>query len=206
MKRARSEEDKNKRRQVLLDAALDAFSQYGYSATRMDEIAQRSQVSKGTLYLYFNSKEALFSALVDSIAVPQLNQLSNNASSLHDLLENLASITPVLIKHSKVPRLLKIIVGESHAFPELAKTYTEKIIDGLIQTLTEAVKRAIKEGEIQPVNADLLARLIISPIAYSMIWEVVFEPHAALSFDVKALIELHQNVLMQGVFNQEVNT
>ena len=75
MRRARSEDAKDERRQLLLSAALDEFFERGFSAARIEDIAQRASLSKGTVYLYFDSKEALFLALIEDLATPNIEQI-----------------------------------------------------------------------------------------------------------------------------------
>ena len=106
MLRARSDEAKDERRQALLGAALDEFFEKGFTATRMDDIARRAKLSKGTLYLYFDSKEAMFRSLIESFALPNLakiEQITTSAGSLRDALSGLASFVPLLIRHSEMP-------------------------------------------------------------------------------------------------------
>jgi AcrR family transcriptional regulator len=98
MKRARSDDAKDERRQALLLVALDEFFQKGFTAARMDDIARRAGLSKGTLYLYFESKEALFTALIETLAMPNLSHIetiSTMASTIREALDRLVAFAAI---------------------------------------------------------------------------------------------------------------
>ena len=120
MQRARTEQAKDERKSALLKAALDEFYERGFTAARMEDIANRADLSKGTIYLYFNSKETLFSELIQSLTQPNIHKLeaiAQDAPSISDAIQAIAKFAPVMIQHSDVPRLMKVLIGESNTFP-----------------------------------------------------------------------------------------
>jgi AcrR family transcriptional regulator len=202
MKRARSDDAKDERRQALLLVALDAFYQKGFAATRMDDIAAMAGLSKGTLYLYFDSKEALFTALIETLAMPNLSQIEGIATmapSLRDALDRLVVFAPLLVRHSKLPRLMKVLIGDSHNFPEIIRTYRTQILDRVLGAFAHMLDAAKARGEIDIGDAGLMARLIMAPIAFSGIWHAVFAGDPAAEVDLESLFAMHADLVMKAI-------
>jgi AcrR family transcriptional regulator len=202
MQRARSQQDKETRRVALLDAALDVFFERGFAATRMEDVARRAGLSKGTLYLYFESKEQLFEALIEELATPRLQQLeslSTNAASLSEALELIAAFAPQMIGSSKMPKLMKILIGESHVFPHIVRRYRTEKIDRVLGSVSSLLDNAAARGEIPPLNAALTARLVVAPIIYSALWEAVFGNDDDPTVDLKELFGMHTRFLSRAL-------
>lgn len=202
VKRARSVEDKGGRRAELLTVALDEFFKRGFSASRMDDIAANARLSKGTLYLYFASKEALFKALIDSLAMPNLTEIeaiAERASSVFDALQGLAAYAPTMIRHSNLPKLMKVLIGDSHNFPDIVSEYRTLVLDRILAALTQLLSKAEARGEIETDDPGMLARLLIAPIAFSGIWQAVFgsDPHAEV--DLEALFQMHIKMMIKAL-------
>lgn len=201
-KRARTEQAKDERRQRLLDAALEEFYEKGFSATRMEDIAARVGLSKGSLYLYFDSKEALLNGLVETISIPKvelLQEIAGTQESLRGLLTELSKLATEFIKNSKLPRMMKIIIGESNTFPELTSGYRQRVLDKLHMAIEASVKAAINRMEINQVDSKMLTRLIIAPVLYAAIWETVFAPYDEHELEVGALLDLHHDLMFSGL-------
>src|SRR5262249_32283430 len=115
----------------ILNAALDCFAERGFAATRMDDVAARAGVTKGTVYLYFENKEELFKALIRSELLPNLERLEAAASTdvpAAVLLERLLAIWVGHVFPSRVSVLPKVIIAEAGNFPELAKFYLHEVV------------------------------------------------------------------------------
>ncbi len=204
-KRARSDEAKDQRRGVLLSAALDEFYERGFSAAKMDDIARRAGVSKGALYLYYDSKEALFSALVELVALPNLERIEAAMESAPPGLAALRTMTrmaPVLIQHTNLPRLMKVLVSDAFTFPDVVVAYREKVIDRMLALLTRTLDRAMNEGEIVRCDPSLLARLVVAPVVLSGLWQVVFNTVKETDVDLGALFSLHADLLERALKTQ----
>ena len=202
MKRARTQAAKDERIQLLLDAALDEFVERGFSAARMDDIAARAKLSKGTLYIYFDSKEALFNALIDTVALPKLDQISQLAaldSSFEDFLNGLSKFAQTTIKESKLPNLVKILIGESNNFPESVQRYRLNVLDRILGSLSDVLRVADERGEITVDDPDLTARLVMSPVIFSALWHVVFAHKDDAQVDLDALFRLHTQILKKAL-------
>lgn len=201
--RARTDEAKDKRRQALLAAALDAFFERGFTATRMDDIAARAGVSKGALYLYFNSKEALFAALVEKYALPNVQRIEAAAGAAPNAKEAIAAFTllaPRLVRDSAVPKIMKILIADAPAFPEIVNSYRRNLIERALGAIEDILMRAKESGELNIENPQLTARLVIAPMILSAIWHVTFERHdSAAKVDLESLFVLHGKMLLRAL-------
>ena len=202
MKRARTEQAKDERRQLLLDVALDEFFERGFAAARMDDIANRANLSKGTLYLYFSSKEELFSEIIKAVALPKLAQLealSVEANSLDDALDAIGAFAPKVVQFSNLPKLAKVLIGECNNFPEIVQAYRENVLDKIFASISAVLRRAQENGEIDIDDPDLLAKLVFAPVMFSGLWHVSFGVQKEAMFDVEALIQMHINILKRAL-------
>lgn len=207
--RARTQDQKARRRDAVLAAALDAFVEKGFSGARMDDIARRAGLSKAAVYLYFDSKEALFSALLEQVAlanVAQLETLLNDAGDLDAALHAFAAFAPRLVRDTPLPQILKILVSEAGTFPEVVQAYRRNIIERVLSALAGALRKAQRDGRVIAGDPHLLARLMVAPVILSALWQVMFEaPGAAVEgdrargVDLDALMALHAQVLSRGL-------
>lgn len=201
-KRAISDYDKKARRGVILSAALDAFFEHGFAASRMDDIAARAGVTKGTLYLYFASKDVLFGELIASVAKPNIERIEAIAkmdAPIGRIILEMIEFAPIMIKQSDTPRLMKVLISEANSFPDVIRDYREKVIDRAHLSLMDLFDAAMKRGEIEHCNPAFVARLFVAPIVMSSIWHVVFAPTAPYEIDPKHLLMEHAVVFMRGL-------
>ena len=206
MKRARTQEAKDARVQLLLDAALDEFVERGFSAARMDDIAARANLSKGTLYIYFDSKEALFNGLIDAVALPkldQIRQLAASSSSFDAVLTGFSTFAQAAIQESKLPRLLKVLIGESNNFPDTVRRYRRDVVDRVLAVFANLLRDAAARGEINVADPELTARLVVSPVIFSAIWQIVFAQSDEAEVDLDALFNLHTQILKKALMKSE---
>jgi AcrR family transcriptional regulator len=172
---AKRERRKEARPGELVEAALDLFVEKGFAATRAEEVAARAGVSKGTLFLYFQSKEELFKAVV----------LENVAGRLRDgfvEMEKFTGPTAELVPHlmmrwwqtygaTKASGITKLMMSEASNFPELAAFYqTEVIIPGR-ELIRQTILRGIRRGEFREVNVDYAVFSILAPLMFLIMWK-----------------------------------
>ncbi len=171
----RWERRKGARPQELLDAALDLFVERGFAATRLDDVARAAGVSKGTLYLYFCSKEELFKAVVRESVVPYLGEaegmLDHFTGNTAELLRGLMTTWWEKIGNTKLSGLTKLMIAEAGNFPDLARFYQEEVIDRGEKLVTKMLERGIERGEIRQVNIEIASRILIAPILMMMLWK-----------------------------------
>ncbi len=187
----------------LLAAALRVFSERGFAASRLDDVAREAGISKAALYLYFESKQALFEALVRSAVLPNVERLEALVAgwqgSAADLLRSLVRAIARIVVDSDVSAFPKLIIAEASNFPDLAKLYRSAVIERVLGLVASIVRRGIERGEFRRTDADLAARLVIAPVLLSAIWKTCFARHDSQPFDPAPLLELHVDTLVRGL-------
>lgn len=159
---------KDARPSELTAAALALFVDKGFAATRLDDVAARAGVSKGTLYLYFSSKEALFKAVIEDGMVAVLaaaeEHLANHQGSAADLLRELLLGWWQQIGSTAMAGLTKLIISESRNFPEMAQYYHDGVITRGRALLRRALERGVGSGEFRPLNVEAAVDVIMAPL------------------------------------------
>ena len=194
---------KQARPQEILDAALACFAEKGFAATRMDDIAIRAGVTKGTIYLYFENKDAVFKALVRESIGAQLATVLENVRAYEgpsrELLRLILTALGQFARTSDRVVLPKILIAEVGNFPELARFYREEIIDKGLSVMSGAIARGIERGEFRNVNPQHAARLCIAPILLAIFWRTTFAQFDAKPYDYQGFVETHLDVLLRGL-------
>ncbi len=165
---------KEARPSELTAAALDLFVESGFAATRLEDVAARAGVSKGTLYLYFDSKEALFKAVIEDAIVPLLvaaeQQMAEYEGSSFELLRRLLFGWWEQIGRTRLAGVPKLIISESRNFPEVAQYYHDKVLArgrGLLRTV---LQRGIESGEFRPQDIETAINVIFAPLMMLVVW------------------------------------
>src|SRR5262245_30635161 len=186
----------------ILSAALDCFAERGFAATRMDDVAARAGVTKGTVYLYFKTKEDLFKALVRSELLPNIEHaeaVAARGGSAAALLERLVSQWAEHVVPSRVGVLPKLMIAEAGNFPELAKFYLDEVVHRALGLIRRVLLAGIEAGEFRPVDADHTAYLVVAPLLLSVLWRHSFEPHDDRPLDASALCRAHLDFLLTSL-------
>ena len=203
MAKKRWQRRKDARAPEILEAALACFAQKGFAGTRMDDIARKAGITKGTIYLYFDSKESVFKALARASIGEQLGavrtMVENLPGSSAQLLRLVLSTMGGFVRTSDRVILPKMLLAESGNFPELAKFWREEIIEQGIALLGGIVARGTARGEFRAVAPEHAARLCVAPILLIAIWRTTFAQFDAQPYDHEGLIEAHLQVLLQGL-------
>lgn len=194
---------KDARPQEILDAALAVFAAKGFAGARMDDVAAHAGVTKGTIYLYFPSKEDLFKSLVRAAIGGTLDSVTAYANaydgSARDLLVSVLRTIGTVMRTSDRIVLPKIILAEAGNFPELVRFYRFEIIEKGIGLFRGIVARGIAQGEFRDVAAEHAARLCVAPLLLGALWRATFAPFDPEPYDIEALIETHIDVLLRGL-------
>ena len=147
----RRTQDAGQRRQAILDAALEEFSARGFAAARLDDVAQRARVAKGTIYLYFRDKESLFQELVRAMVSPLVGAIE--AAALRELpvralVELILETFVNEIYDTRRKDVLRLIINEGGRFPDLAEFYYREVIARVFPAVRERLRRAVECGEL----------------------------------------------------------
>jgi AcrR family transcriptional regulator len=186
------------RRQQILDAALWVFARSGFAAARLDDVAERARIAKGTIYLHFADKEALFTELVRSAALPMLNRVGELAEqpdlSLDNFLAALLALFRSEVLGTKRKEILRLIIAEGPHFPAIASFYYHEVVANGLGRIRSFLQRAVRNGE---GRAALLAehpQLLFAPMLVALVWEGLFERFEPL--DVEGLFAAHRTILL----------
>lgn len=187
----------------IVEAALDLFVEKGFAATRMDEIAKRAGVTKGTVYLYFPSKEDLFRAVVEDMMGPNIEtgerMLAEHAGPAADLLRQLLEGWWRLFGSQRLACLSKLMTGESSNFPHLAQYYTEHVVLRGRRIFEAALRRGIERGEFRDVPVTDAARLAIAPLVHASIYQRSMLQYDPQGWDMDRYLGLHIDLFLRGL-------
>ena len=159
-------------------AALEVFAEKGFAATRLEDIAARAGVSKGTAYLYFDSKEALFKAAVEAAMLPALEAAEalagDTARPARDLMRDFIFGWWQMVGSTPLGAVPKLLVAESGNFPEIARWFHDMLISRAHRAMTRIIEQGMASGEFRPLPRELTARLVFTPLFSYLIWRRSF--------------------------------
>lgn len=185
----------------ILSAALDAFVENGFAATRLEDVAERAGVSKGTLYLYFDSKEALLTAVVRENIVPFIqraeHRLDEFQGSSRDLLVELIRGWWTGMHESRMGGLPKLVLAEASNFPAVARIYYDEVVSRVRELFQRALRRGIERGEFRDVDVDYTVRVVMAPVVMGLIWK-----HSLVKCQIDAIdFERHLDAILDVVLH-----
>jgi AcrR family transcriptional regulator len=184
-------------------AALDLFAEKGFAAARLDEIARRAGVSKGTLYLYFKDKEELFRAVVRNAIAPQFGAMTASLAALDMPFEQIVRMffTGFAANIGKIPvgPVAKMVIGESRNFPELARVWHDEVASKAIGALAGLVARAQERGEVRAGDPRLYAFTLMGPMIIGALWMATLAPVGGEPIDLAALARQHADAVLSGM-------
>jgi AcrR family transcriptional regulator len=183
------------RREAILAAALDEFSARGYEATRLDDVARRAGVAKGTIYLYFRDKESLFQELIRAMLTPLVGTIEALGASDAPLSAVAGEIVEIFVREVYETRrkdVIRLIITEGRRFPKLAEFYYREVLSHIIGAVRALLRRAAARGEVPGGLADY-PQIIAAPGLVAIIWSGLFERFEPL--DVRAMMKTHVELL-----------
>lgn len=196
--RNRRQEASKLRRQAILDAALDLFAANGFAATRLDEVAEKAGVAKGTIYLFFKDKEDLFQQIVIGAVSPILASLSVDAvargQSFDVVLTHLIEVFRRDILASKRKEIIRLVIVEGARFPRIAEFYHREVIAKGCAIIRAMVDRSFPESDPRREPLMRYPQLAFAPMLLAVIWDGVFANIEPL--DVGGLLTAHRTLLL----------
>ena len=202
---ARRARRKEARPGELIAAALDLFVEKGFAATRSEEVAARAGVSKGTLFLYFPSKEELFKAVVRE-------NISNRYVEWGAQLDAFDGDTPALLKYgmamwwahiggTKASGITKLIMSEARNFPDLAAFYHHEVILPGHDLIQRILQRGLERGEIRPINVEYGVYSVLAPMIFLTMWKHAMGDCPGQSFELvpELYIESQLDTILNGL-------
>lgn len=200
----RRERRKQARPGELLDAALDLFVEKGYAATRVDDVASRAGVSKGTLFLYFASKEELFKAVVrETIAghFPEWNtEFEQFQGSTADMLRHCYRMWWLRIGSTRASGITKLMLSEAGNFPEIAQFYQQEVIEPSQRLVRRILQRGVDSGEFRALDVNYAVPVVQAPMMFLMLWKHSLGGCASSSsdFNPETYMTAQVNALLYG--------
>ncbi|MCK4708886.1 MAG: TetR/AcrR family transcriptional regulator [Gammaproteobacteria bacterium] len=193
---------KEARPEEILDSALDLFTEKGFNSARMVDVAKRAGISKGTLYLYFESKEVIFQELVKTMISPMVDEaeiaIKQFKGSSTELLDMFVSNWWKGIWNSKLSSIPKLIFSEAGNFPDLAEFYVETIVKRVRGLFKDIIQQGINNNEFKQCDAETAARLLMAPVIQASIWKHSLKPFDN-ELDEQTYIKLHLNIFLSGL-------
>lgn len=184
------------RRAAITAAAFEEFTTRGFAATRLDDVARRAGVAKGTIYLHFADKDALFQELVRTALVPLIEQLMQPpeaGGSARAMMERFAETFIREVAGTRRGDILRLIIAEGPRFPKLAEFYYREVVSRGIAGVTRLIEYGIARGEIRSEALARFPQLIVAPAMMAIIWQGLFASYAAL--DVPAMLQTHLDLI-----------
>jgi AcrR family transcriptional regulator len=171
------------RRQAIIDAALDEFIARGFTATRLDDIAKRAGVAKGTIYLHFKDKESMFEELIRTAIVPLVGRMHAPppiGGSVRDAVEAFAKTFIEEVASTRRGDIVRVIVAEGPRFPAIADFYYREVVSRGLAGMRALIELGIARGEIKQKNLARFPQIIVAPALIAVIWQSLFSKHAPL--------------------------
>jgi len=191
------------RPQELLEAALAEFVARGYAATRLEAVAKRAGVSKGTLYLYYENKAELFKAVVRQALVANLDEAEALAAHYpgdsRTLLEGLLTNFTRRVSESELSGIPKLVLAEAGNFPEIARFYYDEVVRRARRLVTSILKRGMARGEFRRVDPDYAWRVVIAPLMLGILWKHSFQAFEPRGLNFERHLKSHLDLLFNGL-------
>ena len=189
----------------LIEAGLHEFALHGFAATRLEDVARRAGVVKGTIYRYFSDKEALFLAAVRSRIMPMFDEMTafveGFPGTTRELLQLIIETIHRQLVNSDLRVLIRIIIAEGERFPALTEFYYRETISKGRALLERIVARGIERGEVREGATADLPLVIMAPAIMAAIWRMTFERHAPISSD--AFRAAHIDLVLNGLLKPD---
>jgi AcrR family transcriptional regulator len=187
----------------ILAAALDLFTERGFSATRLEDVASRAGLSKAAIYLYFNDKTSLLKSLVEATAGANItmaaDMIGQHQGPVAPLLRQLLAVLAGRMQETRLPDLIKLVISESRAHPEIGRFYLENVIGKALPLFQSLIERGIASGEFRALDARLTVKCLVGPMLLGAVWKSVFEPLGAEPVDIAALADHDADLVIRAL-------
>jgi len=199
----RWERRKEARPQELLASAIELFVERGFASTRLEDVARRAGVSKGTLYLYYANKEDLFKAVVRQTILPMIGDAEASVAEFDghsaELLRHVILSWWRRIGATKASGISKLILAEADNFPELARFYQQEVMTRGIVMISNMLERGIRRGELRVIDVSQTAQVLIAPLMMLSTWKHTIAPCERCDLQPEAFLEAFLDITLHGL-------
>ncbi len=193
-------EQKIQRPLEILDAAFEEFTKRGFTATRVEDIAERVGMTKGTVYVYFETKEALFEAMIRHASSPFQEAFKAYARTSDDPVEELRMLLEflfdALVDNRKMRELFRFIVAEGAKFPDLIDQHHDVVMAPVFERINTILEEGVAKKRFR-ANPTELAKVVMSPIVGTLVFRLIFDDRRSL--DKQVVLKIHLELIMRGL-------
>jgi AcrR family transcriptional regulator len=198
----RRQRRKDARPSEIIEAAIEVFGERGFGKARLEDVARKAGVAKGTVFVYFATKEDLFRAVAQTVLSAHLRRLQGAAADidrpLTETVPALLAQTARVIGEGRLPAMMRLLIAESRTFPDLARVWHDEVVSKMLGLVTGALERAQARGEIRPGDVQLQAISIMGPMLAAALFREVFRDTAPLP-DLQELAAQHAQTVLRGL-------
>jgi len=190
-----------RRREDIIEAALAVFDRDGFEGARIDDVAAEAEIAKGTVYLYFKNKQALFEAVIESVIGPAIHAVQRAADAPDSTAaERLREQIRVISEHlGKGPRktVLRLMIAEGSRHDELRRYYFRNVVRPGMEAIRASLKAGEKSGEFRAGSGSVPPQIFAGPALMAAIWGMLFDDLSPL--DAEALLQQHLEIALRGL-------
>lgn len=193
---------KEARPSEIIEAAIEVFAERGFGAAKLEEVARRAGVSKGTIFVYFATKNDLFRAVARYTLASNLTPVQQAAAELDRPLSDIVRMLlarAANLGESRTSSIGRLLINEARQFPDLARVWHEEVVGKVLGFLGMAIERGQTRGEVRPGDARLYAFSIMGPMLSGVIFRDVFSAADVALPDLHKLAAQHADVIIHGL-------
>ena len=198
---------KDTREAEIIAAAFALFADKGFAGVTLDDIAARAKSSKGALYLYFETKQDIFEAVVRSAIAPNIDMIRAMAEDYDGPLEPVLRLMASRMQSAIGLHLgpgIRMVICEARNFPEIARIWHDQMVEPTLSMLANIIARAQKRGEVRPGDPRTYSLTLLSPVLVAVLMHETFVPVGAEPFDIPALVQQHLGTVLPGMLTGQV--
>jgi AcrR family transcriptional regulator len=186
----------------IVAAGLACFAERGFAATRLEDVAKRAGITKGTLYLYFSNKEELFKTIVRESVVANIARgealVAHSSEPAPVVLEQMIARLQAAME-APASAIPKIVIAEAGNFPDIARFYLKEVVQRGLRLFRRVLKAGVARGELRSMDIERTAYCIVAPLVLGMLWRHSFARHERRPLDTNALCRTHVQILLRGL-------
>jgi AcrR family transcriptional regulator len=194
---------KDDRPSEIISAAIDIFAEKGFAAAKLDDVAKRAGIAKGTLYRYFETKDDMFRAVVQQAIVGSLEETQTAAMAFQG---SISQLVPMLLKRAanrmgdrRFPAIARMVMAESRTFPDLAAIWHDQLVSQMLGLVGDLIAKAQARGEVKSGDAKLYAFSILGPVVSAVLFHEVFGRTSVDLPDIDRLAAQHAETVLHGL-------